>query len=278
MRVARAMVSGVDVWLNTPRRPLEASGTSGMKAAANGALNLSVLDGWWAEAWARHGSDVGWAIGHGEEYVEGDGDDVEAELLYDLLEREVVPLFFRRDGQSKLPRAWIKRMKSAISKLAPMFNTQRMVRQYVANFYEPSIRLTDQMMKGDLEGARVLAAWKERVREAWPLVQIKDVVLRSSEELKVGENARVEAVVQLGTLTPADVAMELYHGPTAGGHELLRGNIVRMKLNGKAGDGSYRFVGEIPTTDSGAHAFAARLMPWNDGMTHPYETSLIRWA
>jgi starch phosphorylase len=278
MRVARAMVSGVDVWLNTPRRPLEASGTSGMKAAANGALNVSVLDGWWAEAWASHGSDVGWAIGHGEEYVEGSGDDVEAELLYALLEREVVPLFFRREGQSRLPRPWIKRMKNAIAKLAPMFNTQRMVRQYVESFYVPSIRLTHQMMDGDLSGAKLLAAWKQRVHDAWPEVAFKDVVLRSSEELKVGESAKVEAVVQLGTLTPDDVAMELYHGPTAGGHELSRGKIVRMKLAGKTADGSYRFVGEIPTSDSGAHAFAARLMPWNDAMTHPYETSLIRWA
>jgi starch phosphorylase len=278
MRIARALVSGVDVWLNTPRRPLEASGTSGMKAAANGVLNLSVLDGWWAEAWAEHGRDVGWAIGHGEQYPDGGGDDVEAELLYDLLEREVVPLFYRRDNQGKLPRAWIKRMKTAIAKLAPTYNTQRMVREYTERFYVPSIRLTHEMMERDLAGAKKLAAWKQRVHDAWPEVTIREIALRSPEELRVGEAARVEAVVQLGKLTPDDVAMELYHGPTAGGHELLRGDIVRMKLDGSAGDGLYRFVGEIPTHESGAHAFAARLMPWNVGMSHPYETSLIRWA
>jgi len=278
MRVARALVSGVDVWLNTPRRPLEASGTSGMKAAINGALNLSVLDGWWAEAWAKHGGDVGWAIGHGEEYPDGSGDNLEAELLYDLLEREVVPLFYRREGQNRLPRAWIRRMKNAISKLSPMFNTQRMVREYVQDFYVPSIRLTHQMMDKELAGAKQLAAWKQRVRDAWPDVRIKDITLKSGGELKVGEAAKVEAVVQLGKLTPADVAVELYHGPTAGGHELTHGQIVRMKLDGTGNDGTYRFVGEIPTKDSGAHAFAARLMPWNDAMTHPYETSLIRWA
>ena len=102
MRIARALVSGVDVWLNTPRRPLEASGTSGMKAAANGALNVSVLDGWWAEAYAAHGRDVGWAIGRGEEYEDGAGDAIEAELLYDLLEREVVPTLLRSRGQQRL--------------------------------------------------------------------------------------------------------------------------------------------------------------------------------
>ena len=119
MRIARALVSGVDVWLNTPRRPLEASGTSGMKAAANGALNVSVLDGWWAEAWRDHGTDVGWAIGRGEEYTDDQGDRVEAEGLYDLLEREVVPLFFQREAQGRMPRAWIKKMKNAISMLVP---------------------------------------------------------------------------------------------------------------------------------------------------------------
>jgi starch phosphorylase len=134
------------------------------------------------------------------------------------------------------------------------------------------------MMDKELAGAKQLAAWKQRVRDAWPDVRIKDITLKSGGELKVGEAAKVEAVVQLGKLTPADVAVELYHGPTAGGHELTHGQIVRMKLDGTGNDGTYRFVGEIPTKDSGAHAFAARLMPWNDAMTHPYETSLIRWA
>ncbi len=279
MRIARAMVSGVDVWLNTPRRPLEASGTSGMKAAANGALNVSVLDGWWAEGWAHYGNDVGWAIGRGEEYTDGEGDSIEAEELYDLLEREVVPLFFQRDARDRLPRAWIKRMKGAISKLVPEFNTARMVREYAERFYVPSIRLSHEMMNDNLTGAQKLTAWKQRVRTAWPLVEIKELTTSSPTELQVGEALRVEASVQLGQLTPNDVAVELYHGPTAGGHELLTGEVVRMRLSGNgATPGVYRFAGEIPTKNSGAHAFAARVMPWNASMSHPYETSLIRWA
>ena len=278
MRIARAMVSGVDVWLNTPRRPLEASGTSGMKAAANGALGISVLDGWFAEAWRDHGQDIGWAIGRGEEYVDGSGDAVEAELLYDLLEREVVPLFFQRDSSYGMPRGWIKRMKSTIQKLAPEYNTMRMVREYAERFYVPAVKLTLEMMDDELTRAKELASWKQRVREAWPSVGVKDIAVRSPAELQVGEKMRVEAVVQLGSLVPSDVAVELYYGPTAGGHELDQGQIVRMALDTKSADGLYKYVGDIPADTSGAHAFATRVMPWNAAMTHPYETSLIRWA
>ena len=278
MRIARALVSGVDVWLNTPRRPLEASGTSGMKAAANGGLNVSVLDGWWAEAWSAHGRDVGWAIGRGEEYEDGSGDAIEAELLYDLLEREVIPTFFDRQGKDGLPRAWIKKSKNAIAKLVPMFNTARMVREYTERFYVPSHKLWHRMVDGDLRGARELTAWKERAQAAWSAVKILDVKRETAEEVCVGDAVRVSAVVALGPLAPEDVVVELYHGATAGSHELNRGDVVRMKVAAILEGGSYRYAGEIPTGESGAHAFAVRVMPWNAAMSNPYETSLMRWA
>jgi starch phosphorylase len=142
----------------------------------------------------------------------------------------------------------------------------------------PAVTETKKMMENDLAGAIKLAAWKQRVHDAWPEVAIKEVSPRSAGELKVGEAMRVDAVVHLGSLGPEDVAVELYHGPTEGGHELNTGEIVRMKVTGSAGNGQFKFAGEIPTKTSGAHAFAARVVPYNPAMSHPYETSLIRWA
>ncbi len=290
MRIARALVSGVDVWLNTPRRPHEASGTSGMKAAANGALNVSVLDGWWAEAWARHGDEIGWAIGdgaepeerarhgHGHLAAEEELDRVEAEALYDVLEREVVPLFFDRDKASGLPRRWIRKMKASIARIVPEFNTVRMVKEYTERFYLPAIAEAGRLTAEDLSAAARLVAWKDRVHAGWKDVVIDELVTRSPDELSVGEPLKVEAKVRLGALVPDDVVVELYFGPTHGGHELLEGTIARMQVKGDAGPGAWLFAGEIPTSESGAHAFAARVMPWNPELCHPYETSLVRWA
>jgi len=281
MRIARAMVAGVDVWLNTPRRPHEASGTSGMKAAANGALNVSVLDGWWAEAYAAHGREVGWAIGRGEEYARGaadDGDRIEAELLYDVLEREVVPLFYDQRDASGLPRAWIARMKASIARLVPAFNTVRMVKEYAERMYVPAMRRTAQLAAEDLAAATKLAAWKQRVREAWSSVAVVDIAASARAEVRVGDAVEVSARVALGKLSPLDVAVEVYYGPTAGGHELPRGRLSRMRVVSSNSDGTHTFVGTIATEESGSHAFSARVMPWNAALGHPCETSLVRWA
>ncbi len=279
MRIARALVSGVDVWLNTPRRPHEASGTSGMKAAANGALNVSILDGWWDEARARHGWEVGWGIGRGEEYEDGKGDAIEAEELYDLLEREVVPLFYDRDGTSNLPRAWVRRMKSAIGKLAADFNTSRMVREYAEKYYVPAVRLSSMMMADNLAGAKKLSAWKDKVDGAWKDVAVRTVQIKSATEVGVGDPLVVEARVQLGALAPDDVHVELYYGPSLAPEALPeRGQVARMKLEDKIEDGLYRYSGRITTSGSGSHVFATRIVPYNESLTHPFETALVKWG
>ena len=228
---------------------------------------------------ARSRLEIGWAIGRGEEYTDASGDAVEAELLYDLLEREVVPLFFAREGMGELPARVDQADEELPSRSSCRSTTRRgWCGSTPTRFYVPAIKLTRKLTDGDLAAAKALAAWKDRVRSAWQGVAVDDVRIASSAEVAVGEPVKVDALVRLGALTPEDVAVELYHGPTGGGHEIDRGKIVRMHAVERAGDGGWRYAGEIPTQESGAHAFAARVVPYNDAMSHPYETSLIRWA
>jgi starch phosphorylase len=168
-------------------------------------------------------------------------------------------------------------MKQAIACLVPSFNTARMVREYTERFYVPSIASSRRLREGGLAGARQLVAWKERVRAGWEGVAILDVALRSPAELRVGEPARVEVLVALGELSPADVVVELYHGPTEGGHDLPRGATVRMAHLESVGR-QHRYVGEVPTVESGAYGVSARVTPASPRPTRAFPTALLRWA
>ncbi|MBP6875300.1 MAG: alpha-glucan family phosphorylase [Candidatus Eisenbacteria bacterium] len=198
MMLARYLVQGCDLWLNTPRRPREASGTSGMKVSANGAINLSVLDGWWDEAYAP---GAGWAIGRGEEYTdEAYQDMVESRALYDLLENEIVPLFYTR-GSDDIPRGWTARMKEAMRRLCPVFNSNRMVCEYVDAYYLPSTARALALQQNDCRRARELVRWCDRVRSAWDQVRILDVRMAGAEAGV--EAGGVEAGAQTGAETGA---------------------------------------------------------------------------
>ena len=170
MAIARYMVQGCDVWLNTPLRPMEASGTSGMKAQANGVINVSTLDGWWDEAWrfrGDNGADVGWAIGHGETYADlAYQDQVEAEALYELLERQIVPTFYERRADG-MPPKWIGLMKTSIAKLCPEFNMHRMVKQYAEAYYLVTHGRYLNLSAEESVRARRLAEWLTKVEAAW---------------------------------------------------------------------------------------------------------------
>ena len=221
MNVARYLVQGVDVWLNTPLRPMEASGTSGMKAAANGGLNLSVLDGWWAEGYEP---DVGWAIGSGETYDDLDyQDEVESQALYDLLEKEIVPLFYDRTADD-LPRHWISQDEGVpCGKLTPVFNTNRMVREYAEKFYVPAMARWRELTAQGLTGARTLAEWKQWVTTAFGQVRVESVNDNISGVAAVGRPMRVEATVILGQAKPQDVSVQLYFGQLDSDGQLPRG-------------------------------------------------------
>jgi len=275
MVVARYLVQGADVWLNTPRRPLEASGTSGMKATLNGAINVSTLDGWWVEA---YNVNTGWAIGRGEEYKnEAYQDEVESNALYDLLEKEIIPLFYRR-GADGLPRAWISRMKAAMRAICPVFNTNRMVRQYTEEFYLPAMERYNALTGNDMERAKALAAWKARVSQGWSGLKILQVQAETHNGLKVGDRLTVRAWLDLGTLKPKDVSVELYQGVLDASGEILWPNVVPMIPTSQVEDTRYEFVGEILARTSGRHGYTVRVLPCHPDLADPYRQGLILWA
>ena len=279
MTVARYLLQGVDVWLNTPRRPHEASGTSGMKATANGALNLSVLDGWWDEAYTP---ETGWAIGRGEEYASDQvdyQDKVEANAFYDLLEKEIVPVFYER-GRDGLPRGWTAKMKAAMRDHAGLFNTNRMVRDYTELCYEPSAARSERLMQNDLERARALAAWKTRVRQQWPKLRIERVWADTAEgqELQVSDQLQVQAQVHLGDLKPTDVAVELFHGPLDAEGLIGQGKVLPTLIAQSKGAGTYLFAGAISCRTSGRHGYALRIVPKHKDLDSPFEMNLILWG
>ncbi len=275
MVVARYLVQGADLWLTTPRRPLEASGTSGMKVAFNGGLNLSVLDGWWCEAYSP---SVGWAIGRGEVYQDQNyQDEVEANAIYNLLEKEIVPLFYDR-GPDGLPRGWIARMKSSLRAICPLFNTDRMVSEYVRQMYIPSAERFQSLVDSDLSRAKELARWKAELRARWPELRIVRVDADVPSEVSVGSLVEVRADVQLGGLRPEDVSVELYQGPVDANLEIRDGTPIPMIYLERNGDGSAAFVGSIPCSASGLRGYALRVLPKHEDLANPYEPGLILWA
>ena len=278
MNVARYLVQGVDVWLNTPLRPMEASGTSGMKAAANGVLNVSVPDGWWDEG---YDPSVGWAIGAGETYDDLEYQNtVESQALYDLLEKEIVPLFYDR-GSDGLPRAWIARMKSAIGKLSPVFNTNRMVREYAERFYVPAAKRWDELTASNLARGRELGAWKQKIRQNFGEVRIESVTDDMGDGdggAKVGKNVRVQAVVNLGRLSASDVAVELYCGTLDQDGQLNDGYALPMDQVGQEDGNRIRYGVDMPCAHSGMAGYTVRVLPRHELLAGPHEMAMIRWA
>jgi starch phosphorylase len=276
MIVARYLVQGVDIWLNTPRRPHEASGTSGMKATANGALNMSILDGWWDEGYTP---ETGWAIGHGEEYGDDQAeyqDKVEANAIYELLEKEIVPLFFER-GRDGLPRSWIAKMKAAMRDHAGVFNTNRMVREYAELCYLPSAARSERLAKDGQARAKALAAWKANVEKQWSQIGIERIWSERPEEddLKVGDQLQVQAEVHLGELKPTDVAVQLFHGPLNAEGVIYNGKALPTLIAQSKGTGRYIFAGAIACRTSGRHGYALRIVPAHEDLDNPFEMGLI---
>ena len=275
IHISRLMVAGCDVWLNTPRRPREASGTSGMKASMNGLPNLSVLDGWWDEAdYVR----TGWAIGHGENYEdENYQDEIEANAFYDLLEKEVVPLFYERDADN-LPRHWVAKMKDAIRLNCPFFNTARMVGEYAQRAYFPASDRYYTLTADQYAPAKELADWKSKLREHWFNMKIKDVDISSGADIEVNQTVAVKAKLDLATLSPDDVQVELYQGTINADGEIVDAMTVVMDYQGNDTQELSIYTGNIIYTASGLQGLSLRVLPKNKYLATPYEPRLILWA
>ena len=271
MLLARNLVRGVDVWLNTPRRPWEASGTSGMKVLVTGGLNLSVPDGWWAEAYQP---DVGWALGDdGAEHHDEGGDPAardadEAEALYTLLEREVAPAFYDRDDEG-LPRAWIARMRRSMVDLTPQFSTARMVQEYAERYYVPAARAYRQRVADGGRGAAELLAWRESLERYWHEVRFGEVRVGTLDGAH-----RFEAQVYLGELDPDAVAVELFALAPDGFPPVRRAMTRGHELGGAIG--GYVYAAEVPN-DRPASDYTPRVVPYHPHAAVPAETRLILW-
>jgi starch phosphorylase len=273
--LARYLVQGADIWLNTPRRPMEASGTSGMKVVFNGGINLSILDGWWAEA---YNPEVGWAIGRGEEYSDHRYQDwVEANALYDVLEKEVIPLYYDR-GADGLPRGWIAKMKQSMCQLGPVFNTNRMMKEYAESFYLPAYRQSLILQKDERKELRELSAWRGKLVKAWKDVRILDVTSYAGEKSEVGAELAIDVFVHLGDMLPSDVLVELYIGLAGYGETISDANAVALKFSGDEREGVYKFTGSVQFSKSGKHGFSVRVTPFHRSLVKHFELGMVTWA
>jgi starch phosphorylase len=275
MSMAHYLTSGADLWLNTPRRPMEASGTSGMKAAMNGVLNCSVLDGWWDEA---YNPEVGWAIGAGEEYEDTNlQDEVESKALYDLLEREIIPLFYQR-GRDNLPREWIRRMKVCMKEIGQSMSSHRMLMDYSNKFYLPALKNYRRIVKDEYAESKALAAYLTKLRQAWDDIKIHNIESNAKPVMQRGDSLMVTARIELGPLTPEEVLVELYHGSVSShSNDIENARRAEMKSIGQEGNDSIYQV-RIECADTGIQGHTVRILPKHEALIHPYRTGFVKWA
>lgn len=276
INVARYMVQGVDVWLNTPRRPLEASGTSGMKATANGSLNLSILDGWWCEG---YNPEWGWAIGNGEEYDDLEyQDDLESRALYDILEKEIAPLFYD-NGRDGLPGKWIDMMRHSMQKICHVFNSNRMLEEYSRKFYIPSSQNWQRLSEDNFRWSRELAHWKERVLQNWNKLQIKKVQAQKDDPLTIGTKYPIKVYLRLGKgLNPDDIKVQAYYGPLDVHNEFKSHEIAELEFEEYKPDDGYIFSGTIKCLSSGKMGYAIRILPSHNDLVNPFILNAVHWG
>ena len=274
MHIARHLVQGADVWLNTPRRPFEACGTSGMKAAINGVLNVSILDGWWDEAYSE---DSGWRIGNGEEYTDsGYQDSVESQALYNILENDVIPCFYERKNGA-YPGRWVKMMKESMKMAMLDFCSLRMVSEYNERFYIPAAKRLKSLLENDAGEARNLAVQRERLSANWDSIRIEPPVREKDGPFRAGKTFRVNAIVHLGKLSPEEVEVQLFYGKLKAIDTLSESHTEEMTIKEDQGNGKHLYTCAITCNASGRYGFTARVTASGDDRIK-FTPGLITWA
>jgi starch phosphorylase len=273
--MAQPLYPGCDVWLNNPLRPYEACGTSGMKAALNGGLNLSILDGWWDE-WFD--GDNGWAIPSADGVEDPEKrDDIEAAALYDLLEKDVAPRFYDVDD-SGVPIRWIEMVRHTLKSLGPKVLSSRMLREYVERLYTPAAGAA-RSMNDSYQGASALATWKQRVRSGWADVRIDHVDSYGvSEAPEIGGAMDLQVYVSLGGLEPEDVDVQVVHGRVRGEDDLVDPQQQSLALAESYEGGRHRFDGRVQLDRTGPFGYTVRVLPRHAGLASPAELGLVAVA
>lgn len=276
INVARYIVQGVDIWLNNPIRPKEASGTSGMKVVANGGINVSILDGWWDEA---YNSNNGWAIGSGEIYDDQNyQDEVESLSLYNLLEEEIIPLFYSR-ADDGLPEAWLAKIKESMKSIIPEFNTNRMVKDYTEKYYHQAHVNYTGYLKEKLKISKELSAWKDNIKKVWSDANVIEMQIEDDSTVTVGSVLRVSAKVNLGKISQDDVLVELYFGSVDQFGDISSGVAVPMERGSSDGEGIYNYTGQMLCLQSGRFGYSVRIIPFNRNMSRKFDPELpFTWA
>jgi phosphorylase/glycogen(starch) synthase len=275
IELAQYLVSGVDIWLNTPTRPLEASGTSGEKAVMNGVVNFSVLDGWWAEGYRQ---DAGWALKEESTYKDSSfQDELDAETIYSILEEEIIPLFYDVNSK-KIPERWISYIKNTISEIAPHFTMKRQLDDYIRQYYNPLFQRTAKMISGNFELARHMASWKRHVTREWDNIQVVSLNLPVSTQkpLILGESFQAEIVLNLAELSPEDIGIEILFGKKVNDvvKELM---FVREMILSKAESNVATYTCDIPFNQAGVYDFTLRLFPKNPELPHRQDFNIVKW-
>ncbi len=270
--MAQPLYPGCDVWLNNPLRPYEACGTSGMKAALNGGLNLSILDGWWDE-W--YDGNNGWSIPSADGVDDPDRrDDIEATALYDLIENEVAPRFYDEDEEGT-PVRWIEMVRHTLKSLGPKVLADRMVRDYVTRLYAPAAT-SSRTLNGDYAGAQELADWKKVLRDGWPAVSIDHVESSGvTDAPEIGETLEVRVFASLGSLTPDDVEVQVVHGRIRHEDDLVDTTVQSLDLAETYEGGRHRFEGRVPLATTGPFGYTVRVLPKNEHLASPAELGRV---